>query len=828
MNRFKLALRLLWRDSRSGELSLLALALLIAVSGSTTISLFADRLQRTMSNQAAEFLAADLAISSPTPVDPAWLDKAAELGLTQAQTVEFSSVLLENNEMLLASIKAVSKNYPLRGELKTSDGDYLNETASRQGPEPGQAWVEKRILSALKLKLGDSLTVGEKALTVGRVLSYEPDKRGNFYSLSPRVMINQADLEATAVLQPGSRVHYAFQFSGDEARLTALKDWVEPLLTASQRILDIHKDRPELGSALNRAEQYLGLSSVVVVLIAGVAIAMTTQRYTERHFDATALLRCLGCKQAEIVWLYGCQFLLLGLITSAGGCLLGWLAQLGLFQLLKSLLPAQLANPSLLAICFGILTGMAILLGFALPPLLRLQRVSPLRVLRRDLEPLPSSGWLIYGLAFAIVGVLIWRYTGDPKLTATILGVGLLALLSLGLLIHALLKLARKLLKYIGLRWRFGLQGLLRNSRNSVGQILAFSITLTAMALSFTVRSDLIDNWQKQLPNQAPNHFALNIFPEQQQAFQADLQQGQIASSRFYPVVMGRLTAVNAEPVQQRVVKDSPGESATQREISLTAASILPEDNKITDGDDWRPDKPGLVSVEQKLAESLKIRPGDELAFSVGGEQFTAQVTNLRNVQWDSMRPNFYMIFSPDTLDAFPSTFLTSFYLPKDQKNLLNGLLKKYPATTIVEVDLILQQFRTILTQLTQAINLLLYFALSAGFSVLFAAVYSTLDQRIHEAALMRTLGARIGFLRTTHIIEFGLLGGIAGALAAIASEAILYALYTRVMHIDYRPNPYLWAALPGLGAIGVSLAGYWGVRNVLRQPPLPILRRLQ
>ena len=826
MTRFNLALKLLWRDSRSGELTLLLLALLIAVSSSTAISLFADRLQRTMTVQAAEFLAGDLVVAAPAAIDEIWLTKADELGLSRSQTSEFASVLLENNEMLLASVKAVSSGYPLRGQLKTSNAESQDETVVSQGPEPNSAWVDKRILPALKLRIGDRLTVGEKALIISRVLSYEPDKRGDFYSFSPRVMINQADLAATGVIQPGSRVRYAFQFGGDEQTLTTFKDWLKPQLNPSQKILDIHNDRPELGSALERAERYLGLSSIVVILIAGVAIAMATRRYTERHFNATALLRCLGCKQSEILWLYGCQFLVLGLLASGVGCGLGWLAQFGLFELLKTLLPEELASPSWLAVFFGFITGLAILLGFALPPLLRLQKVSPLRVLRRELEPLPTSGWLIYGLALSIIGTLIWRYTDDPKMTATILGVGMLALLGLGAAIYGLLLLARKLLPRMGLNWRFGLQGLLRNRQASISQILAFSITLTAMALSFSVRSDLIDNWQQQLPEQAPNHFALNILPERQQAFQDELQQAQIASSRFYPVVRGRLVTINDEAVQGRVSKDSQGEGATQRELSLTWTAQLPDDNKTTAGDAWQAEQPGLVSVEQKLAENLKIKLGDQLTFTVGSAQFNAQVANIRSVQWDTMRPNFYMIFSPGTLDNFPTTYMTSFYLADGQKNLLTTLLKKYPAVTVLEVDQILKQFKMILTQLTKAINLLLYFALAAGFTVLFAAVYATLDQRIYEGALMRTLGARRGFLRATHVIEFGLLGTLAGILAALASEAILYALYTRVMHIDYRPSFYLWGILPAIGASCVGLAGYWGVRQVVRQPPLRVLRR--
>ena len=827
MNRFNLALRMLWRDSRSGELSILVLALMIAVTSSTAISLFADRLQRTMTEQTADFLAADLVITSPESQPSSWSAKARELHLDQAQTTEFSSVLIENDELLLGSIKAVSETYPLRGYLKITGSDYLQEQTVYKGPEPGNAWVEKRILSALKLNLGDSLTVGEKKLTITHVITYETDKQGDFYSFSPRVMMSGADLQATGVIQPGTHVHYFFQYRGESKALVEFSRWLKPQLNPSQRILDIHEDRPELGSALSRAERYLGLSSIIVILISGVAIAMATRRYTERHFNATALLRCLGMKQREILWLYGCQFVLLGILASALGCFLGWFVQLALFRLLRNLLPQQVANPGLLAVFFGFIVGIAVLLAFALPPLLRLKQVSPLRVLRRELEPMPTSAWLVYGLAFAMIGILIERYTHDFMMTGTILGVGLLTLVLLGSLVYGLLRLAGTLLPHLNLTWRIGLQGILNNTQASVGQILAFSITLVAMVLSFTVRTDLIDNWEKQLPENAPNHFALNIFPDQQSGFKQEMVENGIISSQFYPVIRGRLVEINNTPVQQLVTKDSQGENATHRELSLTWAQELPDENKITAGDWWQTQQAGLVSVEQKLADSLKIKLHDHLTFTVGSQQIEATVASIRALDWDTMRPNFYMIFSPGTLDAYPSTLMTSFYLPESQKNVLNTLVKKYPGMTILEVDRILKQFKTILSQLTQAINYLLYFSLLAGFTVLFAAVYSTLDNRIQEGAILRTLGAKRSFLTKIHLIEFSLLGLIAGLLTIVISEILIYSLYAKVMHIDYHPNYYLWLMLPVMGSLCVGLAGYTGIRHVVNKSPVTVLREL-
>lgn len=826
MNRFSLAIRLLFRDGRSGELTLLVLALIIAVTSSTAISLFADRLHRTMSSQAADFLAADLVITSSEEIPTSWLEEAKNLNLKQARTAEFSTVLIENDEMLLAGIKAVSSQYPLRGKLKTSQLDLSVETIKQQGPKAGEAWVEKRILNTLKLELGNELIVGEKKLAVTELLTYEPDKRGDLYSLSPRVMINDADLKATQVLKPGSHVHYFFQFTGTTESLAKFRQWIKPQLNPSQRLMDIHEDRPELGSALNRAERYLGLSSIVVIIIAGVAIAMASRRYSERHFNSAAIMRCLGCKQNEILRLYFYQFLALGLSASAIGCLFGWFAQEMLFYLLADILPIKVVAPGLIAMVLGFLTGLAILFGFALPPLLRLKKVSPLRVLRRDLDPLPSSAWFVYALAISLVAVLIWRYTQDFKMTTTIIGGGLLTVLVAGTLIYLILTQSRKLLPKMKLSWRFGMQGLLRTPKTTVSQILAFSITLLAMILSFTVRNNLIDDWQKQLPENAPNYFVLNVFPQQVESFKQQLKQKNNDDAQFYPVVRGRLVKINDIAVQQLVSKDSQGERATHRDLSLTWTQELPKDNKTISGQ-WPVTEKGKVSIEQKLAKSLQVKLGDKLTFTLGSQQIHAQVSHIRSVRWDTMKPNFYMVFSPETLTNFSTTYITSFYLSEENKGLLNELVKKYSAITILEVDTILKQFKSILTQLTAAINYLLYFALLAGFTVLFAAVYSTLDNRIQEGALMRTLGANRALLRKAHIIEFSLLGLVSGVIAVLLSELLVYALYTFVFHLNYQINWLLWVGVPFISTFCVALVGYWGVRGVVNQSPMQVLREI-
>ncbi len=829
MNQLALAFRLLRRDARSGELTILILALSIAVISTTAISLFAERLQKTMNLQGAEFLAADLVITSSSHIPQPWLDQAEQLSLKRAKTAEFSTVLIENDEMLLAGVKAVSKHYPLRGHLKTIEQDYLTETVHQQGPKVGNVWVEKRILSALKLAIGDLLNIGEKPLRISRIISYEPDKRGDLYSLSPRVMMNGYDLHATQVIQPGSHVHYFFQFSGAQADIVEFNHWVKPQLNPSQRLMDIHEDRPELGTAIKRAERYLGLASIVVIIIAGVAIAMAARRYTERHFNATAILRCLGLKQKQVLNLYITQFIILGCLTNIIACALGWLGQLYLFHLLRDLLPAEVAEPGLFAVFFGFFTGLAVLFGFALPPLLRLKNVSPLRALRHDLDPMPISSWLVYGLALLLVSIFVWRYTDDLKMTVGILGGGFAITALLGGLLYLGLHIWRRKQLRLPLHLRFASQNLTRSPSRSISQILGFSLTLVAMIISFTVRTDLLADWQKQLPDNAPNHFVMNIFPVQKNAFENSLKNQEIKEARFYPVIRGRLVRINDTPVQQIVSKESQGERAIHRDLSLTWSEAPPDDNKIVAGQWWTAEnvQPGQVSIEEKLAKSLKVDLNDRLTFTVGSRQFDAVINSIRKVRWDTMKPNFYMVFSPGTLDQYASTHITSFFLPDAQKAYLNQLAKTFPGITILEVDLMLKQFKSILGQITAAIEYLLYFALLAGFTVLFAAIYSTLDQRIYEGALKRTLGAGKRLLQAVHLWEFALLGFIASLLAVIISETILFVLYHFVLHLDYAPHLAVWLIVLCTGTGAVALIGSWGVRNVVKHSPMRIFREL-
>nr|WP_288359401.1 FtsX-like permease family protein [uncultured Pseudomonas sp.] len=821
-----LAGRQLLRDARSGELRVLFFALLIAVASSTAIGYFGARLNEGMSLRATEFLGADLILRGSAPAEPEQIEAGTGRGLQHAQVVEFSSVIASDAGIQLASVKAAGNGYPLRGELKSAAAPYGEETVSA-GPGPGEVWAESRLLVALNLKVGDEIEVGAKKLRLTRVLTYLPDEAGDFYSLTPHLLMHLDDLPATRVVQPGSRVRYIEQWNGPSDALTSYRQATEPGLAANQRFDDARDGSRRVGGALDRAERYLNLASLAAVLLAGVAVALSAARFASRRFDASALLRCLGLSRRQALSLFGLQLAILGLVASLAGALLGWLAQQTLFHLLQGLLPAQIPAGGITPALAGIATGLVALAGFALPPLAALGRVPPLRVLRRDMLPVPASSWLVYGTALLALGLIMWRLSLDLTLTLALLGGGLVtALLLAGLMLLGLQSL-RRLLARAALPWRLGLGQLLRRPLAAAGQALAFGLILLAMALIALLRGELLDNWQEQLPADAPNHFALNILPADRDAFAERLAQLSPHPAPLYPVVPGRLTQVNGEPVRQYVTEDSRGERAVRRDLSLTWSADLPDGNTLTAGQWWTDDQPRElpgVSVEDELAQSLHIKLGDRLTFNVGGVDRDALVTNLRTVDWNNFQPNFFMIFEPGTLKDLPVTYLTSFYLPPQHEQQLVDLSRAFPSVSLLQVEAILNQLRSILAQVTIAIEFVLLFVLAAGLAVLFAGLQSTLDERIRQGALLRALGAERRLLVQARRAEFGLLGAASGLLAALGCELVSFMIYRYAFQIAWQPHPWL-LLLPLIGALLVGLAGVLGTRRALNASPLTVLR---
>jgi putative ABC transport system permease protein len=829
MHLLRLAARQLGREARAGELRVLFFALIVAVAASTAIGYFGARLNGAMLMRATEFLGADLILQGTSPARPEQVEQGLQRGLDHARIVEFSSVIATDNGIQLSSVKAVDSGYPLRGQLKSAPAPFAEETPGG-GPKPGEAWVEARLLVALDLKVGDSIDVGSKTLRMSRVLTYEPDRAGDFYSLTPRVMINLSDLQATGIVQPGSRVRYRDLWRGTPTALAGYREAAEAALASNQKFQDSRDGNRQIGGALGKAERYLNMASLVAVLLSGVAVALSASRFAARRFDASALLRCLGLSRREALAIFCIQLGLLGLAACVSGALLGWLAQLGLFALLQGLLPAVVPPGGAMPALAGIATGLVALAGFALPPLAALGRVPPLRVLRRDLLPVPPSSWLVYGTALLALGLIMWRLSLDLVLTFALLAGGLVAALILGGLLLLLLRSLRRVLAGAPLPWRLGLGQLLRHPLAGAGQALAFGLILLAMALIALLRGELLDTWQNQLPKDAPNYFALNILPDQRDDFAQRL--GQLtaqAAPALFPIIPGRLTHINDHPVQEVVLPDSQGERAVQRDLSLTWATELPAGNRITEGQWWSTHPPASgalhgLSVEGKVAESLGLKLGDQLTFDIGGERRQARVTSLRHIDWDNFKPNFFMIFEPGSLENLPATYLTSFYLAPGHDAQVAELSRAFPAVTILPVQALLEQLRSILGQVTIAVQYVLLFVLAAGLAVLFSGLQATLDERIHQGALLRALGAERRLLVKARRIEFGLLGAASGVLAALGTELVSLLLYRYAFNLSWHPHPWL-LLLPLVGALLVGAAGVFGTRRALNASPLAVLR---
>ncbi|MCK5383063.1 MAG: FtsX-like permease family protein, partial [Gammaproteobacteria bacterium] len=570
MIRLPLSMRLLARNWRSGEERILVAALVIAVAASTAIGFFTDRLGRGMANQSADFLGADLVLESPRPVEADWLHEARTKDLQAIETLEFASVVVSGDELLLSGVKAVQEGFPLRGEMRTAPAPFAADAATQALPRPGEAWVAPRLLTNLGLQVGNEVEVGAHILKITRVITFEPGRVGNPFGIAPRLLMRMADVSATKVVQPGSRLTYQYLFAGREEDVAGFREWLEPRLGPSHELVGVKEGRRAVGSALERAERFLGLAVLAAIVLAGVAVAMAARRYSERHFDMSAMLRCMGATQRDLLGLYLPQLLVIGLLASAVGCILGWVAQYGLLYLLAELLPATPSAPHAWPVFAGFATGLITLAGFALPPVMRLKDVPPLRVLRRDLLPLPSRAWLIYGAALCAIVAVMWRYTDSWPLTLSVLVGGIVLAALLSLLALLLLSLSRHFNTRVGVAWRFGLNNLWRRRRSSISQILAFSLTLMAMAVVALVRTDLLTTWQAQLPADVPNHFAINILPDQVEEFERFMKDAGVVTEQLYPMVRGRLVKINGIAVQQAVTKEESSDNALNRELNLT------------------------------------------------------------------------------------------------------------------------------------------------------------------------------------------------------------------------------------------------------------------
>ena len=828
----RFAPRLMWREWKSGEFTVLLLALIVAIASHTAIGHFSDRISRAMVTNANKLIGGDLVFSSPRPISAEVSEESARLGLQSADTQRFMTVASASDEIVLVSVKSVSPEYPLKGAVRITEELFGTEQTVTSGPSRGNIWVEARVLQMLQLELGDKIQIGDSTFTANRILTYEPDRGNNFYSFNPRVMIAKEDLAATNIVQPGSRVWYRQMFAGDSDAVESMVDWLEDHSEPGQRIRNLDEDRPAVSEALSKAKQYMGLASLLALLLAAVAIANSGRHYSERHYETSALLRCLGAQQNDILRIYLIQLCLLALIGGILGNIAGWAAQAGLFLIISDLLPENLPSVALLPALSGMALSFIVLLGFTLPSVLRLKSVSPLRVLRNDLTPYPLSSLLVYGGAAMMVMLLMWFYTGNITLTVSILVGSAIVILIAIIGIRLLFAMISWLLPSFPLRLRAGIRNFLRRKREAVSQTMAFGLTIMAMLVVVFLRTELVTTWQGTIPDDAPNHFVLNIQKDETAAYKEFVESRNIRADQLYPVIRGRLTRVNDKPMVEHVSKEERRHESLSRELNLTWSPDLPPDNKLLQGEWWDGDAaPGeitKVSVEQQLAERLAIGVGDRLTFFTGDRDWEAVVSSVRTVKWDNFNPNFYMVFQPGALSELPTTWINSFYLEPAKKKQLVEMLKQFPSITLLEMDAILNQVKTIITQVTLAIESILLFVLAAGFVVTLSAIQSSMNDRLREGALVRTLGADRKLLKINQWSEFAGMGFLSGLIGVAGAEIIVAQLYQRIFELGYVPTWWAWLLVPLVSALLVGLAGVVSSRRILLQPPMQSLRTLR
>ncbi|MEO8039509.1 MAG: FtsX-like permease family protein [Betaproteobacteria bacterium] len=823
----RLALRLLGRDMRAGELRLMAVSLLLAVASFTTVAFFADRVKLALSTEAAQLLGADLVVVSDHPIDATLRAEARRLGLALVDTVRFPSMVVAGDASLLTEIKAVTPGYPLKGRLRfaRADGGMQEGQAA---PAPGEAWLDERVLARLGVALGDSVRLGNRELRVAARLVDDPDRSIGFLNVMPRLMLNERDLPATGLITIGSRVTYRLMLAGSRPALAAFRDFASLRVTPGQRVEDVRDARPEIRSALERAEKFLGLASLLSVILASVAIALAARRYLQRHLDNCAMLRCLGASRALTVWLHALQLSVLGLVAGLVGCAAGFAAQWGLASLLAPLVQVSLPAPSLLPALQGMTAGFVLLLGFALPPLVALGRVPTLRVLRRDLGPPGGMAWVGYAAGVAAVAALILWQTRDLKLAGTVLGGLAVAIVVSGLAAWGLVGAAAAAGRRAGFAWRFGLANLSRRALGSVVQVVALGAGLLALILLSITRGDMLETWKRSLPPDAPNRFLVNIQPDQIDAVAQFFADEGRAAPKLYPMVRGRLTAINGRAISSADYGEDRARRLVDREFNLSWARTPQVDNVIVAGRWWGDAAPAVpeFSVEEGIAEALRIRLGDRLTYDVAGSELQGAVTSLRKVEWDSFRVNFFVVAPPGMLDGYPASYVTSFHLPQADATLLDRLVKRFPNVLVVDVAAVLAQVQAMMDQVVRAVEFVFLFSVGAGLLVLFAAIQSTHEERVREAAILRTLGGSTAQLAYVQAAEFLVVGALAGLLAAIGATALGWVLARQVLDVPYEINPVVWLVGLVTGSIGVLLAGLIGTRRVLRATPMDTLRR--
>ncbi len=812
------------------------------------VSSFSDRLSRTMQYRASELIAGDLTIFSTRKISQEYVAKAKQLGLKNSQALGFSTMAFANDNLQLVRVRSVQNNYPLKGFNQVSNEFYGKGQRLKGAPSVGHVWAEERILQKLNASIGDDIEIGEAVFKVEKILQQDADRSGSLFSPFGRLLMNRSDVDKTQVVSEGSRIWFKHYYTGSEEALNDFVTWLEPKLDKAEKLGGIKDSQNNVSDALGKAQQYLSLASLISVLLAAVAIALCAQRYSERHFNTAALLRCLGASSQQVATIFVYKLIFTALLGAICGALIGFLLHFALLAAVKDILPQDLMPARFVPVLVSMICAAMVLMLIALAPILNLNKVSPARVLRRELKPKSIQANVFFVLAVTMMVALAYLLTTNLILSLVfVVGLAIL-LLIYGILSSVLLAGLMRMQRFLPSTLRMGLTQLSRHQYYARSQIAAFAFIFTSVALIWIVRGDLFENWQSQVPEGTPNHFAINILPAKKAEFSEAMEGKGILASAFYPMVRGRLTHINGMDVNELFPDDS-APNALKRELNLTWNDRLAQDEAITLGkwfddilleesavkergveesaiNDKLADKPiNWISLEADLAERLNVGLNDNIRFNLAGQIIETRVANLRSVKWENFRPNFYVVFPPEVLSGFHHTFINSFYLPPSEGKWLLQLNQKFKAVTIIEIDQILNQVREILAQTSIAVEAILLLVLICAMVLMFATLLSTLTLRKHEAALYRTFGASEKVIRARIRSEYITLALISSLLAMVSFESISFSLYVAIFNVSWAPHWYLWVAVPALALGSILFAGFYANRDVLRASPRQLLQ---
>jgi len=836
---FNLAWRLFRHEARRGELTIILLAIVLSVGAVLSLSLFSERLQGALKSRSAAFIAADAQLRSDEPIDASWLQKAQDEGLATAQQVETRSMVFKGDNMSLVDLRAVNQNYPLKGTVTVAEQPFGEKQDIDILPKPGEVWVQSRLFQTLGVTVGDKIEIGDGTFIVGRVLVDIPDAGFSIFNTDPIVLMNLDDLDKTAVTGPGSRARYVGYFAGQPDELESFSDWLFPNLND-----DLHywrtvaDDESAIGRSVASAERYFLLASLLAIVLAAVSIAVAAQRYAQRHFDPVAIMKTLGATSKVIRKIYLIQILLITALGILIGLILGFIGQQVVVMLVADQVDVSLDVWHWRPVIIAVATGATCALLFSLYPLLQLFSVPPLRVLRKDISANLRSRSIQFIASGGAIFALMWMYSRDLQISAILFLSGAALVAGLLAATYGLIAVGRRLGSGRMGPWQLAWARIKRRAMDNSVQLISFSVTIMLLLVVLVMRNDMVSQWRSQLPEGTPNYFLINITSDIQPELDRHFSQNGVQIEEFYPVIRGRFVAVNDEGVNTEVSKeDEPnreGRRGLGREANLTWSNVLQKENKVVEGA-WHGEIAGAVSddglypvsVEQEVAMRLDIKMGDKLTFNVGSEIVETQVTSIREVNWQTMQPNFFFVIHPDAMASFRPTYITSFFLPTERKPELTDLLKPFGSITMFDVDARINQLREIVDQVSVAVEFILVLVLMAGSLVLIAQVQASMDERRQEIAILRTLGAKGGLIRKSVIFEFVIIGTVAGFMAALANELSLYLLQTNVFQMEASLHLEYWAVAPTVGAVVVGILGAFGCWRLLTLNTGQMLRKM-